>query len=310
MLILIMPGCVFAWTLPDVGEFKFEAIADNVYVMHGPLDMPNKKNKGFMNNPGIIVGDKGMVLIDPGSSYSVGKKVLQEAAKVSNKPIVAVFNTHIHGDHWLGNHAVKEAFPKVKIFGHKNMIAMANDQAGLQWLDIMDRLTEGLIKGTKLVVPKNVSKHHDEITFAGQHFKIHSIIPAHTRTDIMIEHVESKTLFTGDNSFNKRMARFDGNSSMHGNIKILQYIKELGLKTFVPGHGKSGSYEVAVQPFLDYLLIVQKTVKVGYKRDMENYEIKSGVVKQLKAFKHWNGFEEGIGKQVSKMFLEVEERDL
>jgi hypothetical protein len=28
----------------------FEKIADNVYVMHGPLDEPNVKNRGFMNN--------------------------------------------------------------------------------------------------------------------------------------------------------------------------------------------------------------------------------------------------------------------
>jgi hypothetical protein len=34
----------------------FEKIADNVYVMHGPLDEPNAKNRGFMNNPGLIVG--------------------------------------------------------------------------------------------------------------------------------------------------------------------------------------------------------------------------------------------------------------
>lgn len=36
-----------AWNLP-VGEFKFEPVADQVYVMHGPLAQPNRDNQGFM----------------------------------------------------------------------------------------------------------------------------------------------------------------------------------------------------------------------------------------------------------------------
>jgi len=309
LTLLIFPSIAFAWQLPGVGNFKFETIADNVYVMHGPLELPNKQNKGFMNNPGIIVGTSGIVLIDPGSTYQVGKQVLVEIKKVSSKPVVAVFNTHIHGDHWLGNHAIKEAYPKVKIFGHKKMIAMAKDQAGLQWIDLMDKLTEGASKGTKLVIPENESKHKDSLKFAGQHFRIHSMNPAHTSTDIMIEHVESKTLFMGDNSFNKRMGRFDNTSSMHGNIEVLQYVKKLSFQTFVPGHGKTGQFTEAVQPFLDYLLILQKTVRAGFKRELENYEIKAGAIKQLKAYKAWHGFDESVGKHVSKMYLEIEARE-
>ena len=99
-----------AWNLP-VGNFEFEPIADNVYVMHGPLSMPNKQNQGFMNNPAIIEGQNGLILIDPGSSLLVGDKILEEVARVSSKPVIAVFNTHIHGDHWLGNQAVKRAYP-------------------------------------------------------------------------------------------------------------------------------------------------------------------------------------------------------
>jgi glyoxylase-like metal-dependent hydrolase (beta-lactamase superfamily II) len=37
------------------------------------------------------------------------------AEKITNKPIVAVFNTHVHGDHWLGNQAIVERYPAVKI---------------------------------------------------------------------------------------------------------------------------------------------------------------------------------------------------
>jgi len=64
-----------AWELPGVGEYKFESIGANLYVMHGPFEDPNAEpnvaNRGFMNNPGIVVSKNGVILIDPGSSLGV-----------------------------------------------------------------------------------------------------------------------------------------------------------------------------------------------------------------------------------------------
>ena len=111
---LLMSCSLQAWTLP-VGEFAFEEVATNVYVMHGPLEEPNPDNHGFMNNPALIVGDEGLILIDPGSTLQVGMKILEEMEKVSTKPVLAVFNSHIHGDHWLGNQAVRQAYPDQQV---------------------------------------------------------------------------------------------------------------------------------------------------------------------------------------------------
>jgi hypothetical protein len=44
------------WLSQSSEKYRFDKIADNVYVIHGPLDEPNPENRGFMNNPGLIVG--------------------------------------------------------------------------------------------------------------------------------------------------------------------------------------------------------------------------------------------------------------
>ncbi len=80
---------------------SFEKVAKNTWVMHGPRELPNPQNKGFMNNPGIVKTSAGLVIIDPGSTLQVGENVLAEVKKISDEDIVAVFNTHVHGDHWL-----------------------------------------------------------------------------------------------------------------------------------------------------------------------------------------------------------------
>jgi glyoxylase-like metal-dependent hydrolase (beta-lactamase superfamily II) len=309
-ILLFFPFYLQAWIIPGVGDFQFESVAKDVYVMHGPLQEPSKKNLGFMNNPGIVLTKKGVILIDPGSSYQVGKHVLAEIKKLTPLPVLAVFNTHIHGDHWLGNQAIKESFPKAKIYAHPAMIAQANSDVGAGWIDIMQRMTEGASKDTQLVAPDKAVLQDEVITVSGHHFKVHSLKPAHTDTDIMIEHIESKTLFMGDNGFNKRLGRFDGSSNMHGAIKLLVYVKRLKLRTFVPGHGNSGVFDVAVKPFQEYLLKLQSIVKAGLERDLEDYEIKEVAIKQLQEYKEWSGFDEQVGKHVFKMYLESQAMEM
>jgi glyoxylase-like metal-dependent hydrolase (beta-lactamase superfamily II) len=303
---LITMTPIYAWDLGEEGNFKFEQVNDHVYVMHGPLSEPSAANHGFMNNPGIIVSNNGLIVIDPGSAYQVGQQVLKEIKKVSDKPILAVFNTHIHGDHWLANQTIKEHYPEAKIYGHPDMIKQANDQQGVIWVERMERLTEGKTKGTHVVAPKFSVNQDTVIRVDGQEFRIHSMVPAHTNTDIMIEHVQSKTLFLGDNSFYKRMGRFDGSASMLGNIKALNYAKGLNISVYVPGHGQTGKADTAIDPFLNYLVKVKKVVQAGFDDDMQDFEIKEKVLSQFSDYQSWEGFESNFGKHINSMYLEIE----
>ncbi len=308
-LFLFLGTSVHAWTL-DVGEFQFEPVGPDVYVMHGPLTEPGKANRGFMNNPGFVETANGVVLIDPGSTLEVGERILDEITRVTKKPVIAVFNTHIHGDHWLGNQAVSLAFPSIDIYAHEKMIKQANGSQGLSWLDIMDTRTDGLSAGTEILAPDKAVAHMQTVAIDGEHFKIHSFSPTHTDTDIMIEHVESRTLFLGDNSVINRMGRFDGSASILGNLEALEYVAARDFEALVPGHGPSGPSEISVQPYLDYLRKLKQLVEEGFENDMEDYEIKEAAIDQFPEMHDWTGFEERFGVNVNRMYLEIEEREL
>jgi glyoxylase-like metal-dependent hydrolase (beta-lactamase superfamily II) len=295
-----------AWNLP-VGEFKFEAVADHVYVMHGPLAQPNPDNHGFMNNPAVIEGETGLILIDPGSSLQTGNRILDEVALVSKKPVLAVFNSHIHGDHWLGNQAVRQAYPESDIYAHTNTIAQSQSSEGATWLALMLRLTDGLSKGTE-IVPANIAVNHDDrILIDGEEFRIHALIPSHTDTDIMIEHVGSKTIFMGDNCVNQRLGRFDGSSSIIGTIKALEYVAEGDFDHVVPGHGPTGDIETTVMPYLNYLKALEVVVAEGLEAELEDYEIKAKVLPQFEYISHWSEFDSQFGLNLNKMYLELED---
>ncbi len=299
------------WLSQSSEKYRFDKIADNVYVIHGPLDEPNPENRGFMNNPGLIVGKSGAVIVDPGGTYQVGRMVLKKVKVITDKPIVAVFNTHVHGDHWLGNQAIIEQYPKVKIYAHPNMIEQAKSGEGERWVKLMHDLTKGASDGTKPTYPTKASTHLKVVNAGGEAFKIHHNITgvAHTNTDIMVEHIKSKTLFMGDNGLLHRHGRFDNTSDMHGNIKVLEYAINLDLDYYVPGHGPTGNAKSTVQPFLSYLRIVRDEVKKGYAKDLADYEIKPLADKKLTPYHDWHGYKSNMGKHIGKMLSEIENLD-
>jgi len=311
LLTLSISTLSHAWTIEGYGDYKFEAITDNVYVIHGPLDEPNAKNKGFMNNPGMVIGADGVIVIDPGGSYQTGQKVINEVKKVTDKPIIAVFNTHVHGDHWLGNHAIIEQYPNAKIYAHPQMIAQAKESEAEFWIDLIERMTEGSSKGTIAVHPTDATSHLQTINIGSEQFKIHNpTTKSHTTTDIMIEHVDSKTLFLGDNDMVHRLGGFGSTSDMHSNIKVLNYATNLKLSHYIPGHGPSGDAEHSVKPFLNYLLILQDEARKGYAEDLADYEIRPAIVKRITAYKNWHSLDNYLGRHINKMLLEVESLDL
>ena len=307
LLALFVSTPTFAWQLPGIGDFKFEALTRDVFVMHGPNTEPSVANQGFMNNPAVIVSQNGVILIDPGSTLGVGEQVLAELAKITNKPVLAVLNTHIHGDHWLANHAIANAYPQAKIYAHADMKAQAADQ-GLLWLDLMARLTDGLSSNTELVIPGHTLADGEEIEIDGQRLRIYANIPAHTNTDIMIEHLNSKTVFLGDNCFRDRFGQFDASSGISGNIQALENVLALDVENFVPGHGKSGSRKEVVEPYLSYLHLLNEVTAAGFEEDLQGYEIKQASLTQFESWQDWQGFETYLGKHIDKMYLEIEEK--
>lgn len=287
-----------------VRDHPFEKVAGNTWVIHGPLEMPNVSNQGFMNNPGIVLTSEGVVIVDPGSSLQAGEMVLRMLAKVSDQAVIAVFNTHIHGDHWLGNQAIREAYPKAPIYGHSEMLAMVEAGNGKTWVELMDKLTEGATKGTRVVGPGHAVKNGDAIKIGNKTFRIHHYGQAHTRTDIMIEVEEDGVVFLGDNVTANRIPRMsDGNFT--GNISSVDKILETGAKTWIPGHGPSGDVTM-VKTYRDYLQAIYSSAAKAFEDDLDSSDVKAISLKATAQYRDWSGYEEELGPQGAQAYMEVE----
>ena len=54
----------------------------------------------------LIEGDEGLIVYDTGLSRANGEVFLEEIRKISDKPIVAIFYSHHHPDHYNGTDAM------------------------------------------------------------------------------------------------------------------------------------------------------------------------------------------------------------
>ncbi len=303
LVALFLFACTPAKAPPIAGDYKLARVSERVYVLHGPNEQPNKRNQGFMNNPGIVLTKKGVVVIDPGSSVQVGELVLKKIAEVTKNPVIAVFNTHIHGDHWLGNQAIKAAFPKAVIYAHPKMKAKTVTD-GESWLTLLNNLTEGAVVGTRPLAPDTHIEHGETLALNGTHFRIYHSGKAHTDGDIMVEVVEEKVMFLGDNALVDRIGRMD-DGDFKGNVAALEMALATKAAHFVPGHGPSNGRAVA-EGYRDYLKALHAEVKKYYDQGMSDFDMKPKIAEALARFRAWKDFEDQLGKHISLAYLQIE----
>lgn len=296
---------VIAKESPGVMDnMEAQKIAEHSWVVLGSRAQPNPENQGFMNNPVFVITDKSVVVIDPGSSVQVGRALVKKIREKTSNPITHVFNSHVHGDHWLGNQALLEENAKVKIYAHPQMIEEAKAGEAEVWINLMKNLTEGATDGTVAVIPSNALENNQIVQVDNITIKSHLSEYAHTKTDAMFEIIEDKILITGDNAFNDRMPRLD-DGSFAGNIEAMERGLSLDIDVVVPGHGVTGDKEI-LRNFQSFLSIIYDTSKELVEDDMESFEMKPIISEKLKDFHGWDNFEGALGKLISISVLEAE----
>ncbi|MEJ2142383.1 MAG: MBL fold metallo-hydrolase [Gammaproteobacteria bacterium] len=286
-------------------DYPLTRLTDNVYVIFGPLELPDEKNQGFRNNIGIIQTSKGVVISDPGGSASAGEMVVRKVKTLTKKPIVAVFNSHAHGDHWLGNEAIKKHYPSATIYGHPNMKKKVESAEGTRWVDMINQRTKNTANGKRAVAPDNTVNDGDLITIGDTKFRVHHTGRAHSDNDIMVEVIDQKILFTGDVVRNGMLGLMNEDASFVGNINAIDVILKKEFDLYIPGHGKSGRHEIA-KNYRNYLNIVYTSVKKMYAQGLADFEMKKTIKKSVSRYKNWVAFDMLLGPSISRAYLEVE----
>jgi glyoxylase-like metal-dependent hydrolase (beta-lactamase superfamily II) len=230
-------------------------IAENVYSY---VDREGSKENSFGANAGIIVGEKGIVVVDTLMSAKEAKQFIEDIRAVSDKPIKYVINTHYHLDHAMGNCEFAEL--GAVIIGQDNDKAAMEKTAAetLKNVEVYG-LTEADMEGTVPAYPELSFKERMEIDLGDQKVQLIHARYSHTEGDTLVYLPDKKVLFTGDVLFTD-FHPFLGEGNIDEWTAQLEEIKAMDVEKIIPGHGPLSDKEDLAE-MQEYLLIFDREAK-------------------------------------------------
>jgi glyoxylase-like metal-dependent hydrolase (beta-lactamase superfamily II) len=220
----------------DSVEIKTIKVTENIYMLEG---------RG--GNIGVIVGEDGVLMIDDQFAPLSGK-IKTAFAKISDKQIRFLINTHWHRDHTGGN----------EIFGSTGAVIVAHENVRKKMS------TEQFVKAFNRTVPPSPKTALPVVTFTndikfhinGEQIEVFHIQHAHTDGDAVIYFENSNVVHMGDTYFAGRYPFIDLSSagSIKGVIKGVEYVLSIIDENtkVIPGHG-SLSNKKELSEYLDML---------------------------------------------------------
>lgn len=296
--LLMFAGTASASEFPAV---KIEKINDRVYAMLGPSDPPNKENRGYMNNILVIIGDKGVILVDAGSHKAVAEHIDKAIKTITSKPVTHILITHHHGDHHLG----LEYFEGAQVIATEYCARQIKDN-GRGLVASMSRMTGLYLGDAKPVVPQTTiaSRSRQTMEINGVKLELISTDTAHTDGDMLVWLPDDGVLASGDILVHTINPNFrDGNLKKW--IGVLDDpVLKLKLKTVMPGHGPLMTRQ-DVADFRDLIAGFYKTVEDIYKAGGAESDVRKKL--DLAKWESLGRYEDMMGGNINKVWLEVEE---
>ncbi|MBO9468548.1 quinoprotein relay system zinc metallohydrolase 1 [Endozoicomonas sp. G2_2] len=230
----------------DYYDLAPRQVAANTYVLLGAQENFSFENHGAISNTGFIVTDDGVVVIDTGPSRLYGEAMRAAIADVTDQPVVQVYITHAHPDHFLGSNAFEDvpiaALPQT---------TEAIREIGTDLASNLYNLVGSAMRGTTAVVPTAKADTEHRVAFGAHELELIAA-RGHTAGDLMVFDHSTGVLFAGDIAFHGR-APTTPNADIAAWHETLAATQQRDFKTLVPGHGPVVEGGEALAQTADYL---------------------------------------------------------
>lgn len=236
-------------------------VASRTWAVLGRTEYFNLDNGGNIVNVAFIEVPDGVVVIDTGPSRRYGDALRALIEKtVPGKPVLRVYNTHHHPDHFLGNQAFDASIIAAPQQVIDNIVLEGDGFA-----DNLYRLLGDWMRGTSPVAP-GVALQASQEEVGGRRFSLH-YLSGHTSSDLVIRDDETGVLFAGDLAFLYRAP-----TTPHADIqawqKSLDVLAGIDKSLLIPGHGASDAKDESLVQTADYLNWLHESVSESVLRGL------------------------------------------
>ena len=284
-------------------EFSFTQVAEKTYAYIGPLTNRTPENLGLNNNIGLVVTDKGSVLIDSGAGIPSAKALEAAVSKITDKKIIAVINTGSQDHRWLGNGYFVEKGATIYAL---DKTVKTQESMGVGLVDKMTKVST-VFAYTKPVTAKNPFVKDDvKLTIGDTVFHVKHFGDAHFPGDAVVWLPEQKVLFSGDLIYVDRMLGVHPFSKVASWQKAFHLAEKLPAKVVVPGHGQVCDWDKARQDTGNYLdkLVTVMSVAAEDMMGVDQAVADNKDWPEFKHLEHYNSWHKSI---LNRTYLQFEE---
>jgi len=280
-----------------------EKVAEGVYAFIGDTGEISAANRGFVGNSGFVVGPAGVVVIDTGTSYRHGRRMLEAIARVTDKPVELVIVTHAVQEFLFGNAAFAER--GIALLAHRETTKLMKARCDRCLANLKPVLAAEL-EGTRLVLPQREVDATVTIEAGGRRLELIYLGWASTPGDLAVLDLDSGVLFAGGLVSVGRIPDIR-DSDFEGWQLALRKLGTFKPARIVPGHG-AVSGPGAIAGTAAYLDALDQIVKSLY---AENSSLMDAVEKAaLPAYRDWSLYATTHRQNALHRYLQQELQDL
>ncbi|MBK9021153.1 MAG: MBL fold metallo-hydrolase [Sulfuritalea sp.] len=285
------------------GTLPVQRIADDVYLIPGVVADAAPANRGRVVNTGFIVGTDGVIVVDSGANHGHGEAILATVASVTGKPVALLVNTHPHPQNVLGNSAF--AARGIPILATAVTIAAMRTRCPDCLRSLERSVGAEAMAATRIQLPDLVAGSEVR-EVAGRRLTLLHTGHGHTEGDLAVFDAASGVLFAGDLVYREQVPHLS-ESDTAGWLSSLQRLRDLPIRTLVPGRGPAGA-AADLAPIGRYLSQLRQRVAAAY-RDGRSAD-EAIALAELPEFSAWQGYAERHGRNVQHVYFEIERYDL
>ncbi|HEX4984869.1 MAG TPA: MBL fold metallo-hydrolase [Burkholderiales bacterium] len=234
-------------------------VAEGVYAFVGSPGEISAANRGFVANSGFIVGASGVVVVDTGTSYLHGRRMLEAIGLVTDKPVELVVLTHAVQDFIFGAAAFAER--GIPVLAHRETAALMKARCA-HCLENLRPVLGGELAGTRLVLPQREIDATTTLDAGGRTLDLVFSGWASTPGDLAVLDRTTGVLFAGGLVTNATVPDIR-DSDFEGWQRALAQLAALKPARVVPGHGPLAGAE-AIGATAAYLDALDRKMKALY----------------------------------------------
>jgi len=220
---------------PPAGvDMELKRVSQHVWFVEGASGVASD-NEGFISNAGVIVTGAGVVVFDALGTPSLAELLLKKIRAITDQPVVRVFVSHYHADHFYGLQVFEALDAEI--------LAPAGAASYLESDAAQERLAERRIsldpwvnEHTRLVTPSRYLEEGMQFRLGDVDFTVTVVGEAHSDGDLTLYVAPDRVLFSGDIIFEGRLPFLGDSNSRHW-LAVLERMQRENLAALVPGHG-------------------------------------------------------------------------